>query len=93
MNVRNFIMKHHGIDERMMNGLESASHVILTAPNGWEGKHQHRMRLAALKAGLVGQGHSIRFISEGEVCSFIYYSFYLATKLYYRQQSIMLSMT
>ena len=87
-------MKYHGIDELAMNELEFASHVILTTPNGWEGRHQHRMRLAALEAGLVGQGPgSIRFISEGEVSSLICFFFCLAPELFYRQQYIMPSIT
>jgi hypothetical protein len=52
-----------------MNDLELASQLILTTPNGWEGRHHHRMRMAALDAGVLprDQGHRIKFVSEGEV--------------------------
>jgi len=67
--IRDFIIKCHGYSEREMNDLELASELILTTPNGWEGRHHHRIRMAALDAGVLprDQGHRIKFVSEGEV--------------------------
>jgi hypothetical protein len=44
--------------------------VVLTTPNGWEGRQQERMRQAAIKAGFVDPmgGRRVRFVSEAEVC-------------------------
>jgi hypothetical protein len=69
-NIRAFIFKSHGGSEAYWEGLVSSMVVVLTTPNGWEGKHQHRMRLAAVRAGLVTEANKnrIRFVTEGEVC-------------------------
>lgn len=40
--------------------------VVLTTPNGWEGRHQHRMREAAIAAGLVIRGTQVKFVTEAE---------------------------
>ena len=69
-NIRAFIFKSHGNSEAYWQGLVSSMVVVLTTPNGWEGKHQHRMRLAAVRAGLVTEANKnrVRFVTEGEVC-------------------------
>jgi len=50
--------------------LKDDVHFVLSHPNGWEGKEQSQMRLAAVKAGLVPDtpsGHSrLVFVTEGE---------------------------
>lgn len=68
-NVRDFITIAHG--KQFWEDLESSVDVVLTAPNGWDGRTQQRMRKAATSAQLVGpeEGNRIRFLSEGEVRS------------------------
>ncbi|KAF8966241.1 hypothetical protein BDZ97DRAFT_697700 [Flammula alnicola] len=45
-------------------------HYVLTHPNGWEGKQQGLMRMAAIKAGLTkdskDDGERLLFVTEGE---------------------------
>ena len=69
-NIRAFIFKSHSGSEAYWEGLVSSMVVVLTTPNGWEGKHQHRMRLAAVRAGLVTEANKnrVKFVTEGEVC-------------------------
>ncbi|KAF9530685.1 hypothetical protein CPB83DRAFT_892332 [Crepidotus variabilis] len=61
--LRAFIKKAHGLSDEVFDNLEASMNIILTTPNGWEGYHHHRIRMAALSAGLVPQdeGHRIRF--------------------------------
>lgn len=54
-----------GIWEILRNDME----LVLTTPNGWEGQQQHRMRRAAIEAGIIreDEGRKVKFVSEGEV--------------------------
>ena len=51
-------------------------YVILTTPNGWEGRQQNRMRQAAIKAGLVDHngGQRVKFVTEAEVCLIVLFT-------------------
>ncbi|KDR73025.1 hypothetical protein GALMADRAFT_142720 [Galerina marginata CBS 339.88] len=66
--VRGFVIKKHSSSDKFWDELASSMVVVLTTPNGWEGRHQNRMREAAIKAGLVkpDQRNRVRFVSEGE---------------------------
>ena len=68
-NVRSFFIKAYMNGEKYWRDLATNMDVVLTVPNGWEGRHQQRMRLAAIDAGLVAasEGSRIKFVSEGEV--------------------------
>lgn len=68
-NLRRFIVKGFMQGEKTWDSLSTSMDIILTIPNGWDGKVQHRMRNAAIQARLVGpdEGKRIRFLSEGEV--------------------------
>ena len=57
----------HGNGESLWNSLYRNMDVVLTTPNGWEGRHQHRMRQAAIAAGLVSRGTQVKFVTEAEV--------------------------
>lgn len=57
----------HGNGESLWNSLYRNMDVVLTTPNGWEGRHQHRMRQAAMAAGLVNRGTQVKFVTEAEV--------------------------
>ncbi|PPQ98960.1 hypothetical protein CVT26_014424 [Gymnopilus dilepis] len=67
-NVRSFFIKAYMNGEKYWRDLATNMDVVLTVPNGWEGRHQQRMRLAAIDAGLVApsEGSRIKFVSEGE---------------------------
>jgi len=69
-NVRSYIVKSHTNGDALWKELYDLMYVILTTPNGWEGKDQQRMRIAAIKAGIVSEAHQsrVRFVSESEVC-------------------------
>lgn len=49
--------------------LRNDMELVLTTPNGWEGQQQHRMRRAAVAAGIIrgDEGKRVKFVSEGEV--------------------------
>ncbi|KDR73023.1 hypothetical protein GALMADRAFT_158647 [Galerina marginata CBS 339.88] len=66
--VRAFIVKRYGKGEDLWSELSASMFVVLTAPNGWEGRHQNRMRQAAVQAGLVSPDNRnrVQFVSEGE---------------------------
>lgn len=68
-NLRRFLAKTHGFNEATIAELEASMYIVLTTPNGWEGRHQNRMREAALDAGFLNRvsRHRIKFVSEGEV--------------------------
>jgi hypothetical protein len=57
----------------LWHSLYPSMFVVLTTPNGWEGRQQERMRQAAIKAGLVDPmgRRRVRFVSEAEVCYMI----------------------
>ncbi|EPQ53309.1 hypothetical protein GLOTRDRAFT_95283 [Gloeophyllum trabeum ATCC 11539] len=57
-----------GVGKASWMRLRSTLRLVLTTPNGWEGKQQHRMRVAAIQAGFVGKddGNSVQFLSEPE---------------------------
>ena len=57
----------HGNGESLWNSLYRNMDVVLTTPNGWEGRHQHRMRQAAVAASLVNRGTQVKFVTEAEV--------------------------
>ncbi|EGN97466.1 hypothetical protein SERLA73DRAFT_139696 [Serpula lacrymans var. lacrymans S7.3] len=48
--------------------LSPGMYVVLTTPNGWEGRQQNSMRLAAIAAGLVSVdgGRRVSFVTESE---------------------------
>jgi hypothetical protein len=54
----------------LWTGLEDDMEFVLTHPNGWEGEQQHKMRLAAIKAGLIPNTTAgrrrLQFVTEGE---------------------------
>ena len=69
-NVKTFVTDSYTSGNQYWDEFAETMIVILTTPNGWEGRHQNRMREAAIKAGLlVGEGvrQRVRFVSEGEV--------------------------
>jgi len=68
--VQKFLANSYTSGERLWDELAGRMVVILTTPNGWEGRHQNKMREAAIKAKLlIGDGvrERVRFVSEGEV--------------------------
>lgn len=67
--VEAYIKTSHGNGSQLWSVLFPGMIVILTAPNGWEGSQQHRMRQAVVVSGLVNaQGEDrVRFVSEAEV--------------------------
>ncbi|CAA7264553.1 unnamed protein product [Cyclocybe aegerita] len=44
-NVRASVIKSFGDGEKIWDQFRSSMYVILTTPNGWEGRHQNRMRM------------------------------------------------
>ena len=69
-NVQMFVTNSYTSGNRYWDEFAETMVVILTTPNGWEGRHQNRMREAAIKAKLlVGDRvrERVRFVSEGEV--------------------------
>lgn len=69
-NVENFVNNSYDSGNRYWEDFAETMIVVLTTPNGWEGKHQNRMREAAIKVKLlVGDRvrERVRFVSEGEV--------------------------
>ncbi|EIN04434.1 hypothetical protein PUNSTDRAFT_108180 [Punctularia strigosozonata HHB-11173 SS5] len=52
----------------LWTSLYSSLSLVLTTPNGWEGRQQGRMRQAAINADLVDAGGSnrVRFVTEAE---------------------------
>lgn len=69
-NVRSFVNNFYTSGNRYWDEFAKTMVVVLTSPNGWEGRHQNQMREAAIKAKLlVGDQvrERARFVSEGEV--------------------------
>lgn len=69
-NVQKFVANSYSSGDRYWDEFTETMLVVLTTPNGWEGRHQNRMREAAIKANLlVGDRvrERVRFVSEGEV--------------------------
>ena len=69
-NVRIFVTNSYTSGNRYWDDFAATMVVVFTTPNGWEGKDQNRIRLAAIKAKLlVGDRvrERVRFVSEGEV--------------------------
>ena len=69
-NVQMFVTNSYTSGNRYWEEFAQTMVVVLTTPNGWEGRHQNRMREAAIKAKLlVGDRvrERVRFVSEGEV--------------------------
>ena len=69
-NVQMFVTNSYTSGNRYWDEFAETMVVVLTTPNGWEGRHQNRMREAAIKAKLlVGDRvrERVRFVSEGEV--------------------------
>ena len=69
-NIRMFVTDSYTSGNRYWEEFAQTMEVILTTPNAWEGKHQNRMREAAIAANLlVGDRvrERVRFVSEGEV--------------------------
>ena len=81
-NLQSFIVNAQLQGQATWDSLSSSMDVILTIPNGWDGKVQHRMRNAAIQAQLVGpdEGKRVRFLSEGEVIHSISLSTNLADR-------------
>jgi hypothetical protein len=67
--LKEFITASYGDGDALWTTLFPSAYVVLTAPNGWEAPQQHRMREAAIRAGLVNEegGRRVRFVSEAEV--------------------------
>jgi hypothetical protein len=69
-NVQTFLTDSYTSGNRYWQELAESMVVIMTTPNGWEGRDQNRMREAAIKAKLlVGDRvrQRVRFVAEGEV--------------------------
>lgn len=69
-NVQMFVTNSYTSGNRYYDEFAETMVLVLTTPNGWEGKNQNRMREAAIKAKLlVGDRvrERVRFVSEGEV--------------------------
>ena len=69
-NVQMFVANSYTSGNRYWDEFAETMIVVLTTPNAWEGKHQNRMREAAIEANLlVGDRvrERVRFVSEGEV--------------------------
>ncbi|KAF8151658.1 hypothetical protein B0H34DRAFT_810676 [Crassisporium funariophilum] len=66
--IQKFIAKSYQSGDKHWEQLSASMFVVLTTPNGWEGKHQNRMREAAVNSGLVDEKgrDRVRFVSEGE---------------------------
>ncbi|KAF7986727.1 hypothetical protein HWV62_20280 [Athelia sp. TMB] len=66
--VKNVISSSYGGGAEMWEMLSPQMFVILTTPNGWEGLQQHRLRQAAVKAGIVDAagGQRVKFVTEAE---------------------------
>ena len=69
---RVYIVDTHANGRAIWDSVSSSNNVdyVLSHPNGWEGKEQAKMRLAAVRAGLIPdneEGHKrISFVTEGE---------------------------
>jgi len=65
-----YIKGNHLNGHDLWNNAKDDIQLVLSHPNGWEGKEQSKMRKAVVKAGLVPDnpsGHSrITFVTEGE---------------------------
>ena len=69
-NVQMFVTNSYTSGNRYWDDFAETMVVILTTPNGWEGRQQNKMREAAIKSKLlVGDRvrERVRFVSEGEV--------------------------
>ncbi|KAJ7117906.1 hypothetical protein C8R43DRAFT_1091104 [Mycena crocata] len=66
--VKAYITTTYGQGGNIWDSLSPTMYIILTTPNGWEGSQQRRMRMAAIKAGLVDDagGRRVKFVSEAE---------------------------
>ncbi|KII84793.1 hypothetical protein PLICRDRAFT_701534 [Plicaturopsis crispa FD-325 SS-3] len=66
--IKDYLVATYGEGLNIWTSLYPTMYVILTTPNGWEGKQQNRMREAAIAAGLVDAtgGRRIRFVTEAE---------------------------
>jgi hypothetical protein len=67
--VKEYITTTYGEGESLWDTLSQTMYVILTTPNGWEGRQQRRMREAAIRSGLVDKagGRRVKFVTEAEV--------------------------
>lgn len=69
-NVKMFVANSYTSGSKYWDEFAETMVVVLTTPNGWDGRHQNRMREAAIKAKLLGGDRvreRVRFVSEGEV--------------------------
>ncbi|KIM87809.1 hypothetical protein PILCRDRAFT_814525 [Piloderma croceum F 1598] len=66
--VQEYITTTYADGGNIWKTLSPTMYVILTTPNGWEGRQQNRMRQAAIKAGLLDQngGRRVKFVTEAE---------------------------
>lgn len=67
--IKKFIEDSYGDGHAIWTTLYPHMAVILTTPNGWEGRQQTRMREAAVRAELVDASgkQRIKFVTEAEV--------------------------
>lgn len=69
-NVQMFVANSYSSANKYWDEFAEKMVVVLTTPNGWEGKHQNLMREAAINAKLLlgdRVRERVRFVSEGEV--------------------------
>lgn len=68
--ARRYVVETHANGDRLWDSLGDRIDIVLSHPNGWEGPQQSKMRLAAIRGGLVPDtpaGHArVHFVTEGE---------------------------
>jgi hypothetical protein len=69
--VQEYVSTTYGDGGNIWRALSPSMYVILTTPNGWEGAQQNRLRMAAIKGGLIDEegGRRVKFVTEAEVCN------------------------
>ncbi|KAJ6491574.1 hypothetical protein DFH09DRAFT_1338454 [Mycena vulgaris] len=66
--VKTYITTTYGEGGSIWDILSPTANFILCTPNGWEGSQQRKMRLAAIRGGLVDEagGRRVKFVTEAE---------------------------
>ncbi|KAJ6580173.1 hypothetical protein DFH09DRAFT_325777 [Mycena vulgaris] len=67
--AKTFIQETHPNGPDLWLSLENNIQFVMAHPNGWEGKQQSQMRIAAGMAGLISESDEqdrLRFVTEGE---------------------------
>ena len=68
--AKSYIIETHPNGESLWTSVGDRIDIVLSHPNGWEGKQQSQMRRAAVMGGLVPDtpaGHArVNFVTEGE---------------------------